>query len=132
MNSEKIIVQVSRATVAKTDIDLGQFLDSVYEGVLRNFQLFGAEDKWDIWPEEVTLSSVVVYNWETRSYTQASITMEDSGSVSFSKVQEVRRTWTPVEESVSRSEGGASDCPKDDFFPVEMVKRDRWTGIVSR
>lgn len=131
MNGERITVQVDRQTMSAKDIDLPSFLDSVYEAVLRNFQLFGAEEKFDIYPEEVSLSSVVTYNHRTRGYTRAAIATDAEGNVSFSKVEKVRRTWVPIEEPVARSEGEPE--PLAEFFPVEMVQRGTvWSSVLGR
>ncbi len=133
MNSARITVQVDRQTMSAKDVDLPSFLDSVYEAVLRNFQLFGAEEKFDIYPEEVSLSSIVVYNYRTRGYTRAAISTDEEGNVSLSKVERVRRTWVPIEEPVARSEGETEPETLAEFFPVEMVQRGNvWSSILGR
>lgn len=122
MAQERILVKVDRQTVNAKEIDLPLFLQSVYEGILRNYQLFGAEDKYDIYPEEVTLSHVVVYNHSDRTYTRAVIEMGD-GSISFKKVEKVRREWIPV-DGVERSDDSGSY-----IFP--MSKQDGlWRGVL--
>lgn len=127
MDSEKIRIQVSRATMEDASVDLPRFLDAVYESILRNFQLFGAEEKFDIFPEEVSLSSVVVYNHKSRSYTRAAISTDEDGNVSFSKIEKVRRQWIPVEEQVKRSEEETFD-----FIPVDMVRRGTiWASVLG-
>lgn len=127
MNNEKIKIQVSRQAVDDASVDLPRFLDTVYESVLRNFQLFGAEEKFDIFPEEVSLSSVVVYNHKNRNYTRAMISTDDEGNVSFSKVEKVRRQWVPV-DAVERSDLDT----EGDLFPVEMVRRGAfWASVLG-
>lgn len=133
MNSEKIKVQVERQTMEDASVDLPRFLDAVYESIMRNFQLFGAEEKFDIFPEEVSLSSVVVYNHKSRVYTRAAIATDEDGNVSFSKIEKVRRQWVPADEPVARSEGDAAPEPAGDFFPVEMVRRGTlWSNVLGQ
>lgn len=120
--SNKFNVNVDRQLVESESVDLPQFLDSVYTQMLRNFSLFGAEEKFDIWPEEVTLSHVVVYNGKTRTYTRATIVKDDQGDVTgFGDIEQVKREWVPIDGSVERQ------AP---FDVVVMERKSIWGGIV--
>lgn len=131
MNTETIEIMVCRAAMEDSSVDLPRFLDAVYESILRNFQLFGAEEKYDIFPEEVSLSSVVTYNHKSRSYTRAAISTDSDGNVSFSNIEKVRRQWVPVEEPVERSEGCAPESV--DLIPVEVIRRGTfWSNVLGQ
>jgi hypothetical protein len=123
MNCEKINVRVARQVMDDMSVDLPSFLNAVYASLLRNFQLFGAEEKYDIFPEEVSLSSVVVYNHKNRSYTRAVISTDGDGNVSFSDIERVRRQWVPV-DTVERSD--------DEYCIVEMARRETiWSSVLG-
>lgn len=124
-NSDKINVMVARETLAES-VDLPKFLDTVYEAVMRNFTSFGADDKYDIWPEEITLSSIVVYDGRKRSYVRAMIDMDDEGNVSFTDIERVKKQWVPADDTIQRS---AED--ESDFYQVEMPRRgSNWATFI--
>jgi hypothetical protein len=120
-NSRELNVKVDRQ-VANGDVDLPQFLESVYSQMLRNFSLFGADEKFDIWPEEVTLESIVVFNGTSREYTRAKIEVDEGGNVTgFSDIEKVQRSWVPVGEGVER---------QATFDLVIIERKGIWEGVV--
>jgi hypothetical protein len=123
MSQERILVKVDRQTVNAKDVDLPFFIQSVYEQILRNYQLFGAEERYDIYPEEITLSHVIVYNNNDRTYTRAIIEIGEGEAISFKKVEKVKREWVPV-DSVERSEDNSGPY----VYPV--FKQDGLWGTV--
>lgn len=121
--SRKLHVRVDRQMVADEAVDLPRFLDSVYNQMLRNYSLFGAEEKFDIWPEEITLSHIVVYNGQSRTYTRAMIDKDEQGNVTgFSNIEQVRRMWVPFGEDVERD--------ARQFDTVMIERKTTWAGLI--
>lgn len=128
MDNDKITVNVARELLERAeDMDLIAFLDSVYESVVRNFSLFGADEKYHVWPEEVRQDSVIVRNSPKRSYYRAKVKTDSEGTVTLSAIERVKKQWVPFEETVKRSADGE---PQAEFAPVEMRARKGFWGAV--
>jgi hypothetical protein len=121
MNKE-ITVKIAREAVER-GINLPRLLDTVYETVQRNFAAFGAEERFEVFPEEVSLDGVVVLNRSKNQFYRASMSIGDGGSsVTFDTITRVQRQWVPVESTVERSE--------PEFAAVQMGARQSFWGSV--
>ncbi len=90
--------------------DLFNFLDRVYAAVVRNFNLFGADGQWDVYPEEIHAKRVVVRNSKTGEYLMADQKDKD-GEISLSNSKQVKRQWVTMDET-ERSEGSEAHVPE--------------------
>lgn len=100
--SKYIKCAVNRA-VMDAGNDLFTFMDRVYAAVVRNFQMFEAENQFDVFPEEIHPKKVIVRNAKSGSYYMADIRDKD-GSIELANVKGVKRQWVTLDEVV-RADG---------------------------
>lgn len=132
----KLAVRIERAM--KTDESISDFMGRVMLALEEGFETFGAEEKYDLWPEEVYQDSIIVFNGRTKTYLRAALTEGEGGKLSFGEPVAVKAVWTPVaavppapaeapvEEGVARA---AAPSPA----PVQYATVDRpgvWSGIL--
>lgn len=127
MDTDRITVEVARELLEREDLNLTEFLDSVYEAVVRSSSLFDADEKYHVWPEEVRRDSVIVRNNPKRSYYRAKVATDTDGEVTLSNIERVKKQWVPFGETVERSEGEELQA---EFAPVEMKMRNGFWGAV--
>jgi hypothetical protein len=82
--------------------DLSSFMDRVYQAVNSNFSLFDGEDKWDVYPEEIHSTRVIVRVSSIGEYKMADMSMGEN-EISLSNVRKVKRQWL-IDDDSERSE----------------------------
>ncbi len=87
--SNIVNVQISRA-IGK-DEDLHDYARRVSSAVRDDHGTFGADQEWDIYVVDVSLSSVVVRDYEKERYVRADY-VEENDTFSFSNVKLVKRS----------------------------------------
>lgn len=99
--------------------DLYTFMNRVYDTVMRNFSLFGGDDKWEVYPEEIHTSKVIVRNAKHGTYFIADLE-DDETTITLSNVQAVKRQWVTVNEDGSER----SDSEVFDSGPCAMLSNE--------
>lgn len=111
--------------------DLWSFIDRVYRAVNDNFSMFGGEDKWDVYPEEIHDSRVIVRVSSTGKYHMADLAM-DGDEISLSNVRNVKRQWAVM--SSDSGDGDRSESETFDSGETSVVARELdpslWGSVV--
>jgi len=78
-------------------------MDRVYAAVVRNFQMFEAENQFDVYPEEIHPKKAIVRNAKNGAYFMVDVRDKD-GDITLANPKPVKRQWVTFDE-VDRADG---------------------------